>query len=144
MEIDPTDERVRLPLVAKKRSSSHARGRSGLPPATDIRAVTSAFALISSAIPPGADSQDGGAVGPKVTQSSHGGFCLTGSNGEGAPRFAVGPSVLWDGVVYRVLASPSEFEVDAVGHLPITEIRIAPRRPFHSHEVHPIDTQRNL
>ncbi len=55
--------------MAKKRSFGHARGRSGLPSATDIRASKSAFALISSAVPPGADSQDGGAVGPDVTPS---------------------------------------------------------------------------
>ena len=56
---------------AKKRSSSLARGRSGPPPTTDIRAVTSAFTLISSALPPGADSQDGAADSPNVTLSGH-------------------------------------------------------------------------
>ncbi len=53
-----------------KRSSSHARGRSAPPPTTDIRAVTSAFALISSAPPPALDV--GGVSGKrlKLTQSS--------------------------------------------------------------------------
>jgi hypothetical protein len=41
--------------LANRRSSGHARGRSGYPPATDIRVVTSAFALISSALPPASD-----------------------------------------------------------------------------------------
>ncbi len=67
-----------------------------------------------------------------------------GWNGEGTPKPTVGPSVYWDGVIYRVLPCPSEFEVDPVGNLPIAEIRICPRRPFHGHEVHPIDTQRDL
>ncbi len=48
--------------------SGQVAGTTALPPATDIRAPKSAFALISSAVPPGADSQDGGAVGPEVTQ----------------------------------------------------------------------------
>ncbi len=41
--------------MARKRSSGHGRGRSGLPPTTDIRAPKSAFALISSAVPPASD-----------------------------------------------------------------------------------------
>ncbi len=60
-----------LPLMAISRSSGHAVGTTALPPATDIRAPKSAFALISSASPSGADSQDGGAVGPEVTQPGH-------------------------------------------------------------------------
>ncbi len=57
------------PLLARKRSSSHARGRSGLPPTTDFRAVTSAFALISSALPPGTDLLGDAAEGPNLTRS---------------------------------------------------------------------------
>ncbi len=56
-------------LMAISRSPGHVAGTTALPPATDIRAPKSAFALISSAVPPGADSQDGGADGPEVTQS---------------------------------------------------------------------------
>lgn len=67
-----------------------------------------------------------------------------GWNVEGIPKPTVGPPVYWDGVIYRALPCPSEFEVDPVGNLPIAEIRIGPRRPFHGHEVHPIDTERNL
>ncbi len=57
--------------MANKRSSDHLRATSGLPPATDIQAPKSAFALISSAVPAGADAQDGGADSPKVTQGGH-------------------------------------------------------------------------
>jgi hypothetical protein len=60
-------------VLAKKRSSGHARGRSGLPPTADFRAVTSAFALISSALPPGTDLLGGAAEGPFVTQPGHSG-----------------------------------------------------------------------
>ncbi len=58
-------------LMATPRPSSHACGTPDLPSASDIRAPKSAFALISSAVPPGADSQGGGAVGPYLTQSRH-------------------------------------------------------------------------
>ncbi len=61
-------------LLAISRSPGQAVGTTGLPPATDIRAPKSAFALISSAVPPGADSQDGGADSPKVTRTCHGGL----------------------------------------------------------------------
>ena len=47
----------------------HRRATSGLLSASDIRAPKSVFALISSAYPPGADSQNVGAVGPYLTQS---------------------------------------------------------------------------
>ena len=68
-----------------------------------------------------------------------------GSNGEGTPKPTLGPSLYQDGVVYRVLPCPREFEIHSVGNLPIAQIRIRPRRrPFHGHEVHPIDTQRDL
>ncbi len=59
------------PLLATSRIPGHVASTSALPPAADIRAPKSAFALISSAVPPGADSQDGGAVGPEVTLCCH-------------------------------------------------------------------------
>ena len=61
-----------LLLLATSGGSDHAAGTTTLPPANDIRAPKSAFALISSAEPPGADSQDGGAVGPEVVESGCG------------------------------------------------------------------------
>jgi hypothetical protein len=57
--------------IGYKRSSSYARGRSGLPPTTDFRAAKSAFPPISSASPSGADSQGGGAKGPNLTHRRH-------------------------------------------------------------------------
>ncbi len=42
--------------------------RASRAPGRPLERPTSAFALISSAVPPGADSQDGGADSPKVTQ----------------------------------------------------------------------------
>ncbi len=41
----------RLPLMAKKRSSSHVRGTSAYPPTGDIRWPMSVIVLISSALP---------------------------------------------------------------------------------------------
>ncbi len=56
-------------LLARKRSSSHLRATSAHTPATDIRAVTSAFALISSVLPPGTDLRGGASEGPNLTPS---------------------------------------------------------------------------
>ncbi len=64
--------RQRRPLVAISRSPGQVAGTTALPPATDIRAPKPAFALVSSAAPPGADAQDGGAVGPEVTLTGRG------------------------------------------------------------------------
>ena len=58
-------------LLAISRSSRGRARSSASPAAADIRAPKSAFALISSGVPPGADSQGGGAVGPEVTRSGH-------------------------------------------------------------------------
>ena len=46
------------PLMANKRSSSHVRGRSGVPPTSDIQAPMSVFVLISSVLTPAADILD--------------------------------------------------------------------------------------
>jgi hypothetical protein len=59
----------RFSALARKRSSGHASGTSGLLSASDIRTTKSAIALILSALPPGTDSQGGGADGPNVTRS---------------------------------------------------------------------------
>ncbi len=50
--------RSELPLVANKRSSSHAAGTSAYPPTGDIRWPMSVIVPISSANPPGADIRD--------------------------------------------------------------------------------------
>ncbi len=47
----------------------------------------SAFALISSAVPPGADSQGGGAVGPEVTHSGSRGSPIRDTLPEGFSHF---------------------------------------------------------
>ncbi len=46
---------------------------SAIPPTTDILAARLAFALFSSAYPPGADLPDGVAEGPILTPSRHSG-----------------------------------------------------------------------
>ena len=56
-------------MLAKKRSSSYARGTTAHTSATDIRAVTSAFALISSVLPPGTDFLGGATEGLLVTRA---------------------------------------------------------------------------
>ena len=43
------------PVMAMKRHSGHVRGRSALPPASDIPSAMSAYHLIASASPPGLD-----------------------------------------------------------------------------------------
>ncbi len=47
----------------------HVAGTSALPPIADLRAPMSAFALITSALPPGADFPGGIAEGPFLTQT---------------------------------------------------------------------------
>ncbi len=71
-------------VLSRKQSSGHAIGTTALAPATDIRAPKSAFALISSAVRPGADSQDGGADSPKVTHKQ----TVIGSSGS-APEIVL-------------------------------------------------------
>ncbi len=49
--------------------SGHVAGTSALPPIAEVRGPMSAFALISSASPPGADLPAGVAEGPLLTQA---------------------------------------------------------------------------
>ena len=56
-------------FLAKKRSSGQVASPSALRLTTDIQAAVSAFTLISSAVPLGADAQDSGADRPEVTQT---------------------------------------------------------------------------
>ncbi len=81
----PTGSR---PQMAISRSPGQVAGATALPPATDIRAPKSAFALTSSAVPPGADAQDVGAIGPEVTHSGP-----WGHSGKGSGRFSGSPAV---------------------------------------------------
>ncbi len=74
--------------MATSRSPGQVAGTTALPPATDIRAPKSAFALISSAVPQGADSQDGGAVGPEMTHSGSRGSPIRDTLPEGFSHFA--------------------------------------------------------
>ena len=50
-------------LLANKRSSGHIQGRSGIPPASDIPLLMSAFHPIGSALPPASDVADTPAEG---------------------------------------------------------------------------------
>ncbi len=59
------------PLLANNGLPGHVAVTSALPPTADVRAAMSAFAPISSASPPGADSPGGVAEGPFLTLSGH-------------------------------------------------------------------------
>ena len=57
--------------LATSRGTRHWPAKLDLPPAAEIRAPKSAFALISSALTPGTDLQGGAAEGPNLTRWRH-------------------------------------------------------------------------
>ena len=58
--------------MANSGCSGHVVGTTALPLRADLRAPKSAFAMISSAVPPDPDAQDGGADSPNLVESGCG------------------------------------------------------------------------
>ncbi len=98
--------------MAKRRSSSHARGRSGLPPASDIASEMSAYRLIASALPPAPDAA--GISGERLSLTQSGCHCLefvklSWSDGGKLFHSVPGPSVKAYRLVTNQFVSPNVF-----------------------------------